>query len=584
MTTTLDERASRAKILDVRETRRMASPLEMRTDAASGHIILEGYASTFHEYDVAGGVRGGGWVERLDKRAFDTTLAGNPDVMLLINHTDMPLARTKSGTLSLRADDHGLLVRADLDPSDPDVQRLMPKMRRGDMDEMSFAFHVRAHDWSSDYTHRVITEVDLRKGDVSVVNYGANPNTAARLTEAVGALASLSNKELMQVRGQLDKDQVTRAMQVLYAATTRPSRRASTPKKYSDVDNFADPGYLDSAGNPAKGDNGVKRYPLNSAARVRNALARFAQNKGQYTSSQQQAIMGKIQAAAAKFGIKIGDGDSKQLAAFSTPYNWVPDTVASTGQDAPYDKGFPSDYDSTLGGRGEITPGAPIAGVSAKGGYDAHDEPFGPKQLYALYLLATDQACPGGDDCPGANCPDHGTEENAMDGVGDTRGDFGGKQAAPFKKGGGREGDEDESRDDGEDAAATDDDEARDDGHDPDCDGDHDAGEPCNNDGESDSRGVDLGMAAALEKTIVTAYDMATAIDDKDLRHMLARARRQVRELQHIPAKDIDISIKLAELRSEFGDPETITVSEGLRAISKAGFADTIHQKQERTA
>src|SRR6516164_8650569 len=104
MTTTLEERRTREKILDVRKTRRMASPLEMRTDGVTGHIILEGYASTFHEYDVHGGPRAGGWVEQLHDRAFDTTLAGNPDVMLLINHTDMPLARTKSGTLQLRVD------------------------------------------------------------------------------------------------------------------------------------------------------------------------------------------------------------------------------------------------------------------------------------------------------------------------------------------------------------------------------------------------------------------------------------------------------------------------------------------------
>ena len=51
MTTTLEERRTREKILDVRESRRMASPLEMRTDALSGHIILEGYASTFQQFE-----------------------------------------------------------------------------------------------------------------------------------------------------------------------------------------------------------------------------------------------------------------------------------------------------------------------------------------------------------------------------------------------------------------------------------------------------------------------------------------------------------------------------------------------------
>ena len=565
MTTTLEERRTREKILDVRESRRMASPLEMRTDALSGHIILEGYASTFHEYDVHGGPRAGGWVEQLHTRAFDTTLAGNPDVMLLINHTDMPLARTKSGTLQLRVDDHGLLVRADLDPSDPDVQRLLPKMKRGDMDEMSFAFHVRAHDWSSDYTHRMITEVDLRKGDVSVVNYGMNPNTAARVTEAVGALASLSNKELVEIRSKMDPGQIRSAVDVLQRIVGG-GIRASTPKKYAGVSNFADPGYLDSAGKPAKDGNGKKRYPLNSAARVRNAAARFAQNKGRYTSEQQSAIMGKIRAAAKQFGVEISDDSDKKALikpapkawsvpgdggrAFSQPYTWAPDTVASTGQDQPYTKGYPSDYDETLGGRPDVAPGADVVGVGPKGGYDAHDEAY-TKQQYALWLLANDEVCPGGDRCPGDTCPDHGSEENAMDGTDERQADnFGGKQAKPF-------------------GSDDDDDDRSDDGDDKEPDGDED-------DDDKRSEPIDLSLAAALEKTIVTCYEMAEAIGDKDIRNMLARARRQVRDLQHIPGKDIDISKKLEELRSEFGDPDTITVSEGLRAIAKSGYADVM--------
>ena len=95
----------------------------------------------------------------------------------------------------------------------------------------------------------------------------------------------------------MDRDQVKRAMAVLSSAVSRtrtPEHPGEGPGKYSEVPNFADPGYLDSTGKPAKGGNGVKRYPLNTAARVRNAAARFAQNKGRYSSAQQSAIMGKI--------------------------------------------------------------------------------------------------------------------------------------------------------------------------------------------------------------------------------------------------------------------------------------------------
>jgi HK97 family phage prohead protease len=47
------------------------------------------------------------------------------------------LARTRSGTLTLLEDDHGLFMEAMLDQSDPDVRSIIPKMQRGDLDKMS---------------------------------------------------------------------------------------------------------------------------------------------------------------------------------------------------------------------------------------------------------------------------------------------------------------------------------------------------------------------------------------------------------------------------------------------------------------
>src|SRR6185312_15332240 len=172
-------------------------------------------------------------------------------------------------------------------------------------DEMSFAFRVRNQNWDTNYTHRKITNVNLHKGDVSVVNYGMNPNTAAMLSsaEAIDVLAKLSNTDMMELR-HMDRDRVRRALAVL--------ERASTPKSYKGVSNFADPGYKDSEGNPAKGGNGVKRYPLNSAARVRSAwrYIKMPKNRKGYTSEQLSAIEGKIKSAAKKFGVDIADAKS----------------------------------------------------------------------------------------------------------------------------------------------------------------------------------------------------------------------------------------------------------------------------------
>ncbi len=173
--------------------------VEMRAADDSNDYILTGYASTFQEYDMYGGPSQYGWIERIDPGAFEKTLREKPDLHLLINHAGMPLARTKSGTLSLSTDEHGLKVEARLDKRDPEVQSLAVKMERGDMDEMSFAFRVKGQEWRAapgfeeidDQSYRTITEVSLHKGDVSVVNWGANPTTSAGIRSASEILREL---------------------------------------------------------------------------------------------------------------------------------------------------------------------------------------------------------------------------------------------------------------------------------------------------------------------------------------------------------------------------------------------------------
>lgn len=214
--------------------------MELRAaDDAATEVELTGYASTFQEYEMYGGPANYGWIEQLDRHAFDKTLREKPDVMLLINHEGMPLARTKSGTLELSVDDGGLKVRAMLDRSDPDVQRLESKMRRGDMDEMSFAFRVKSQTWSAtddfpddSQAHRMINEVSLHKGDVSVVNYGANPTTHAEvkgLDAAVKMLAEATPQELELVDVRSDSDLVSRARVNLEALTPKPVDKGAEP-------------------------------------------------------------------------------------------------------------------------------------------------------------------------------------------------------------------------------------------------------------------------------------------------------------------------------------------------------------------
>jgi HK97 family phage prohead protease len=164
-----------------------ASGLEVRE--SSDALTLTGYASTFDQpYDM------GWYTESVDPGAFKRTLGQKPDVRLLINHGGLPLARTTSGTLTLDTDSRGLMVSAELDRSDPDVEALAPKMRRGDLNQMSFAFRVNEDLWENDMSKRTLRVLDLNDGDVSVVTYPANPNATAAIRSAgqrpVDAIAS----------------------------------------------------------------------------------------------------------------------------------------------------------------------------------------------------------------------------------------------------------------------------------------------------------------------------------------------------------------------------------------------------------
>lgn len=157
---------------EVRPTKR----IEVRAEEDGG-VRVTGYAAVFGEETNIGGM----FNEVIEKGAFRSALDRNDDVVLLINHDGLPLARTRSGTLNLREDERGLYVDTYLDASDPDVRSIVPKMRRGDLDKMSFAFVPTRQEWddSGDMPRRSIQ--DLQLYDVSIVTTPAYDGTEVGL-------------------------------------------------------------------------------------------------------------------------------------------------------------------------------------------------------------------------------------------------------------------------------------------------------------------------------------------------------------------------------------------------------------------
>jgi len=145
-------------------------PAEIREDAEG--LKVEGYAAVFdQEADIGGMFR-----EVIAPGAFKDAI-GRDDVVFLINHEGLPLARTRSGTLTLSEDKHGLKMSTTLDPDDPDVKSIAGKMKRGDLDKMSFAFFPEIQEWdeSEDVPLRTITKASLH--DVSIVTSPAYEGT-----------------------------------------------------------------------------------------------------------------------------------------------------------------------------------------------------------------------------------------------------------------------------------------------------------------------------------------------------------------------------------------------------------------------
>lgn len=182
-----------------REVRFAATaPIELRADEGDGgDVKVGGYAAIFGEETEIAPHASWGWREVIAEGAFSEALKRGDDVVFLINHEGLPLARTSSGTLTLSEDERGLKIETELDPEDPDVGRILPKMKRGDLSKMSFAFRATVEEWdeSGDRPIRTIKEVELF--DVAIVTEPAYEGTdiGLRSKEAAASSGGVKNSD-----------------------------------------------------------------------------------------------------------------------------------------------------------------------------------------------------------------------------------------------------------------------------------------------------------------------------------------------------------------------------------------------------
>lgn len=148
-------------------------------ESDDGKMILEGYAAVT-ERETMIGDKSWGWLETIDRHAFDE--ADLSDVPMKYNHenTYPILARTRNKSLTLKVDDKGLFIRAELIDTSENVD-MYKRIKAGLIDKMSFAFTVpeggEEVDRNSKPPRVRIKKID-RVWDVSVVDIPAYDDTS----------------------------------------------------------------------------------------------------------------------------------------------------------------------------------------------------------------------------------------------------------------------------------------------------------------------------------------------------------------------------------------------------------------------
>lgn len=188
--------AAADRLRGAREQRNASFDFELR-GASGDKVHFTGYAALFApSVAEVGSGPAGPFRETIARSAFDATLKASPDVVLRTEHRNLPVARTTAGNMRLTTDSKGLMVDADLDRRDPDVRALEVKMENRNLTQMSYVFRAIRDRWSTDYDERELLEVSLDKGDVSVVTYGANESTTARMGSLADVQEALAGLDL----------------------------------------------------------------------------------------------------------------------------------------------------------------------------------------------------------------------------------------------------------------------------------------------------------------------------------------------------------------------------------------------------
>ena len=188
----------------VREVRFLQT--EVRTEENEG-MILTGYPIVFEqEIDL------GEWREVIDAGSIGDGSVLR-DVALIANHDFgmIPMARSRrnndNSTMKLSPDQHGVAMRATLDPENPKAKEAYSAVNRGDITGMSFAFIVNEEKWDDLDSEKPLRRIMgfSRIFEVSVVTNPAYEGTSVQAASEGEALESV-RASLESARKQLKEE------------------------------------------------------------------------------------------------------------------------------------------------------------------------------------------------------------------------------------------------------------------------------------------------------------------------------------------------------------------------------------------
>lgn len=104
------------------------------------------------------------------------------------HNTDFVLGRTKSGTLKLWEDDHGLAFEI-LPPNTQFARDALASIQRGDVDQMSFGFETMRDRWGEDDAGGIVRDlIEVELLDVSPATFPAYPQTSVAVRSKASEL------------------------------------------------------------------------------------------------------------------------------------------------------------------------------------------------------------------------------------------------------------------------------------------------------------------------------------------------------------------------------------------------------------